>query len=178
MHGFNGFQKMVLFFLLTALFSCSKDSDEASRTDRTTKQLIAEQILIKTNAIRRANGLTDLTQNDEMDQLAVLHSENMITFNFFDHVDHENKSPSNRADDLNFAWSRIAENIGKVPWFQNVTSCGDTRSVEAISECVVEGWKNSPGHYANMIGDFEELGVGVAFTKDSIAYFTQVFRTP
>jgi uncharacterized protein YkwD len=29
-----------------------------------------------------------------------------------------------------------------------------------------------------MIGDFEELGVGVAFTKDSIAYFTQVFRTP
>ena len=178
MHGFNGFQKMVLFFLLTALFSCSKDSDEASRTDRTTKQLIAEQILIKTNAIRRANGLTDLTQNDEMDQLAGLHSENMITFNFFDHVDHENKSPSDRADDLNYGWSRIAENIGQVPWFENVNGCGDTRSAEVISDCVVEGWRNSPGHYANMIGDFEELGVGVAFTKDSIAYFTQVFRTP
>src|SRR6056300_721430 len=108
MHGFNGFQKLVLFFLLTALFSCSKDSYEASRTDRTTKQLIAEQILKKTNAIRREKGLTDLIQNDEMDQLARLHSENMITFNFFDHVDHENKSPSDRADDLSFAWTRIA----------------------------------------------------------------------
>ena len=63
------------------------------------------------------------------------------------------------------------------PWFENVSSCGDTRRAEAIAECVVEGWKNSPGHYANMIGDFVELGVGVAFTKDSVAYFTQVFRT-
>ena len=80
--------------------------------------------------------------------------------------------------DFNPKMLRIAENIGQVPWFENVNGCGDTRSAEVISDCVVEGWRNSPGHYANMIGDFEELGVGVAFTKDSIAYFTQVFRTP
>ena len=29
-----------------------------------------------------------------------------------------------------------------------------------------------------MIGEFDQLGVGVAFTNDSIAYFTQVFRVP
>ena len=119
-----------------------------------------------------------MTQNDDMDQLAELHSLNMIEFNFFDHVDHQNKSPSQRADDLNFEWRRIAENIGYVPWFENVVGCGDTRSAESISECVVEGWRNSPGHYANMIGEFNQLGVGVSFTNDSIAYFTQVFRVP
>ena len=178
MNVLNAFQRMLLFFFMISLLSCSKDADEETLSALNTKEQIAEQILIKTNAIRRANGLTDLTQNDEMDQLAGLHSENMITFNFFDHVDHENKSPSDRADDLNYGWSRIAENIGQVPWFENVNGCGDTRSAEVISDCVVEGWRNSPGHYANMIGDFEELGVGVAFTKDSIAYFTQVFRTP
>jgi uncharacterized protein YkwD len=101
----------------------------------------------------------------------------MINFDFFSHTDHQGKSPSNRADDLNYAWTRIAENIAYTPWFENVTGCGDTRSAESIAECVVEGWKNSPGHFANMIGDFKELGVGVVFTKDSVAYFTQVFRT-
>jgi hypothetical protein len=29
-----------------------------------------------------------------------------------------------------------------------------------------------------MTGDYSELGVGIAFTKDSIAFFTQVFRNP
>ena len=93
MNVLNAFQRMLLFFFMISLLSCSKDADEETLSTLNTKEQIAEQILIKTNAIRRANGLTDLTQNDEMDQLAVLHSENMITFNFFDHVDHENKSP-------------------------------------------------------------------------------------
>lgn len=178
MNPLNVFQKMLLFFIMISLFSCDQDLVEDAPIESSIEEQIEEQILKKTNAIRRTKGLTDLVQNDEMDQLARLHSENMITFNFFDHVDHENKSPSDRADDLSFAWTSIAENIGKVPWFENVNGCGDTRSVDALSECVVEGWRNSPGHYSNMIGDFEELGVGIAFSKDSIAYFTQVFRTP
>ena len=119
-----------------------------------------------------------MAQNDDMDQLAQLHSNNMVEYNFYSHVDHQGKSPSQRADDLNFGWRRIAENIAQVPWHENVLKCGNTRSAESISECVVEGWRNSPGHYANMIGEFNQLGVGVAFTNDSIAYFTQVFRVP
>ena len=119
-----------------------------------------------------------MAQNDDMDQLAQLHSDNMVEHNFYSHVDHQGKSPSQRADDSNFEWRRIAENIAQVPWHENVLKCGNTRSAESISECVVEGWRNSPGHYANMIGEFDQLGVGVAFTNDSIAYFTQVFRVP
>ena len=167
------------FIILTfLLISCEKETSEVLDTELSLKQQIAQKILKKTNAIREDLGLSELQQNNDMDELAELHSINMVSFDFFDHVDHENKSPSDRADDLNFSWSSIAENIGFVPWFENVTGCGDTRSAEAISQCVVEGWRNSPGHYANMIGEFNELGVGVAFTQDSIAYFTQVFRIP
>ena len=149
-----------------------------SGTDLSLQQIIAQKILEKTNAIRTSRGLSELTQNDDMDQLAQLHSDNMVEHNFYSHVDHQGKSPSQRADDLNFEWRRIAENIAQVPWHENVLKCGNTRSAESISECVVEGWRNSPGHYANMIGEFDQLGVGVAFTNDSIAYFTQVFRVP
>ena len=171
------FNQIFITLLVLTTLSCSKDS-EAQETDQVLFEAIAEKILVKTNAIRSSLGKPDLAQNDEMDILASVHSQNMVAHDFFAHVDHENKTPSNRADDLAFPWSSIAENIGQVPWFQNVDGCGDTRSAEAISTCVVEGWRNSPGHYTNMIGDFSELGVGIAFTKDSIAFFTQVFRNP
>ena len=169
-----------LFFILSIpiFLSCSKDLvDEGSLDDLSLNEAIAEKILSKTNAIRKTQGLSDLIQDYEMDKLATIHSENMIQYDFFDHVDHEGKKPSDRAKDLNFTYSKLAENIGYVPWFENVSNCGDTRSAESIAECVVEGWKNSPGQYTNMIGDYVELGVGVAFTQDSIGYFTQVFRT-
>ena len=178
MPSFNKPFKMVSIILTFFLISCEKETSEVLDTELSLKQQIAQKILAKTNTIREDLGLSRLQQNDNMDELAEIHSINMVSFDFFDHVDHENKSPSDRADDLNFSWSSIAENIGFVPWFENVTGCGDTRSAEAISQCVVEGWRNSPGHYANMIGEFNELGVGVAFTQDSIAYFTQVFRIP
>lgn len=172
------FRILVIVLFSFFFFTCSKDGvEEESVESLSLKESIAVKILSKTNTIRNTQGLTDLIQDHEMDVLATLHSENMIEHDFFDHLDHQDKSPSDRANDLNYGFSSLGENIGYVPWFENVSGCGDTRSAEAIAECVVEGWKNSPGHYANMIGDFVELGVGVAFTQDSVAYFTQVFRT-
>lgn len=159
------------------LLSCT--TDEASETldeSLSLNQALAQKILEKTNDLRAEKGLAALVQDDEMDILATLHSDNMVKHDFFDHIDHQGKSPSERADDLEYSWSRIAENIAYVPWFANISGCGDTRSAEALATCVVKGWENSPGHYDNIVGDFEELGVGIAFTSDSIAYFTQVFR--
>ena len=179
-------QQISFFLLLSLHIGCENDSfstaadnlDLNSEIDSSLQQIITQKIFEKTNTIRTSRGLSELTQNDDMDQLAQLHSDNMVEHNFYDHVDHQGKSPSQRADDLNFEWRRIAENIAQVPWHENVLKCGNTRSAESISECVVEGWRNSPGHYANMIGEFDQLGVGGAFTNDSIAYFTQVFRVP
>ncbi|MFQ3335386.1 MAG: hypothetical protein ACI94N_000736 [Candidatus Arcticimaribacter sp.] len=169
--------KIFVALLFFSLLSYSKDS-EVQEPDQVLYEAIAEKILLKTNAIRSSLGKSDLSQNDEMDNLATLHSKNMVIHDFFAHVDHENKTPSNRADDLSVSWSNIAENIGTVPWSEYVRGFGDTRSAEAISTCVLENWENSPVHYKNIIGDYSELGVGIAFTKDSIAFFTQVFRTP
>ena len=179
-------QQISFFVLLSLHIGCENDSistaadnvDFNSQIDSSLQQIITQKIFEKTNAIRTSRGLSELAQNNDMDQLAQLHSNNMVEYNFYSHVDHQGKSPSQRADDLNFEWRRIAENIAEVPWRENVLKCGNTKSAELISECVIEGWRNSPGHLANMTGEFDQLGVGVAFTNDSIAYFTQVFRVP
>jgi len=108
----------------------------------------------------------------------------MVSKNFYDHIDPEGLNPVTRAEKLGIqAWRRkgnrfigIAENIAQVPWFENVLGCGDTRSAEALAECMVEGWKNSPPHYKNILGDYVYLGVGIQFTPKAMGYGTQVFR--
>ena len=168
-----------IYLLLGIIVCCSKETlKEEDNVSSELNKDIAIQVLKNTNVLRKEKGLTELSQNEEMDKLATYHSENMVSEGFFDHVDTQGNSPSSRADLFGYKWSTIGENIAKIPWFENVISCGDTRSKDAIAQCVVDGWKNSPGHYRNIIGDYTELGVGVVFSQDSMVYFTQVFRTP
>jgi len=119
-----------------------------------------------------------------LNRLAQYHSDNMVAKAFYSHVDPEGLNPVSRAEKLGIqAWRRvgntfigIAENIAQVPWFENVSTCGDTRSAEALAECMVEGWKNSPPHYKNIMGDYVYLGVGIQFDKNKMGFGTQVFR--
>ena len=56
-------------------------------------------------------------------------------------------------------WTRAAENVA---YGYNVTS-------------VVDAWMNSPGHRANILGDFTHIGVGVAKGSDGQLYYVQNF---
>ena len=166
-----------LFFILSFIYAEPIDS-KVENFNLNLEEEIAREVYKKTNTLRSEKGLSVFVQTEDMNILSKLHTHNMIKHNFFDHKDHENASPSDRADALDFGWTGIAENIGRVPWFENVTNCGDTRSAKTIVNCMMKGWENSPGHYANLVGDFQQIGIGVEFTKDSIVYFTQVFRNP
>ena len=169
-------QKRVLFFLfgLFSFFATAQgDVDEIS-------QLIFE----KTNALHLAKEKTPFKPLDRLNRLAQYHSDNMVAKAFYSHVDPEGLNPVSRAEKLGIqAWRRvgntfigIAENIAQVPWFENVSTCGDTRSAEALAECMVEGWKNSPPHYKNIMGDYIYLGVGIQFDENKMGFGTQVFR--
>lgn len=39
----------------------------------------------------------------------------------------------------------------------------------------LEGWMNSQGHRENILGAFDETGVGIAFSKQGRCYITQLF---
>lgn len=45
------------------------------------------------------------------------------------------------------------------------------------AKSVVNAWMNSPGHRANILGNYRDTGVGVAFTTNGTPYFCQVFGT-
>lgn len=145
---------------------------------------ITEIIFKKTNQLRQAVGKKAFLPLDSLHDLAQYHSDQMVTKGFYDHIDPEGLSPVGRAEKLGInPWRKkgntligIAENIAQVPWFENVIGCGDTRSSKGIANCMVEGWKNSPSHYKNIMGDYLYLGIGIQFDEKGMGFGTQVFR--
>lgn len=167
-------------FLIALWIAFSLNSCFAQRDLGRMRQLIFE----KTNALRAEKGLPKLERLDSLMDLAQLHSENMVNHDFYAHVDHLGQNPVERAEKYNVkAWVRkgnrftgIAENIAQTPWFENVRGCGDTRTEEDLAQCMVTGWKNSPPHYKNILGDYTHLGVGLYFDEKGMGFGTQNFR--
>ncbi len=167
----------LFYFLLVFSFSFQAPAQQNTAE-------IVQLIFEKTNQLREAKGLQPYQALDSLNRLAQYHSDNMVEKAFYSHVDPDGLTPVGRAEKLGIqAWRRVgntfigvAENIAQVPWFENVSTCGDTRSSEALASCMVEGWKNSPPHYKNIMGDYVYLGVGIQFDEKGVGFGTQVFR--
>ena len=121
-----------------------------------------QEVFDLVNQIREEHGLAPFVYNETLAETARAHSQDMIDRNFFDHTNPDGKSPFDRMRDNGLSYSMAAENI----------------AVGYPSpEAVVEGWMNSEGHRANILGGCEELGVGLALGGSYGYYWTQCFAT-
>jgi uncharacterized protein YkwD len=102
---------------------------------------------------RRASGLAPLAANVELDQAAVLHSDDMVTEDYFDHVSPVGTTPGQRILATGYRprapGGEVAENIGAA-----------TLS-DATPAATVAAWMGSPGHRQNILNpDFTQTGIG------------------
>ena len=65
-------------------------------------------------------------------------------------------------------WRRWGENVG---WASN----GSGRSVRAVTRRLHRSFMESDGHRANILGDFNQVGVGVALDDEGTMWATMVF---
>lgn len=121
-----------------------------------------QQVFDLVNQIREENGLSPFEYNETLAQVARAHSQDMIDRNFFDHINPDGDDPSDRVSAAGIRWSRVAENIA---------------AGQRTPEQVVDSWMNSPGHRANILGQCQELGVGLALGGSYGYYWTQCFAT-
>lgn len=121
-----------------------------------------QEVFDLVNQIREENGLEPFVYNETLAETARAHSQDMIDRNFFDHTNPDGKSPFDRMRDNGLSYSMAAENIAMG---------------YPSPEAVVEGWMNSDGHRANILGGCEELGVGLALGGSYGYYWTQCFAT-
>lgn len=138
--------------------------DNSSRVMPEIKAILSfeEEVLRLVNIERNNASLNSLTLSKDLSKVALLKSEDMAMFNYFDHNSPNYGSPFEMMTEMGISYRSAGENIAKG---------------YLTSEMVVEAWMNSPGHRANILSSlFSKMGVGV-YQADikSIIYWTQMF---
>lgn len=124
----------------------------------------AEKKVIKMiNKEREKEGLRPLKQWKELSNCARKHSQNMadekVAFG------HDGFKERGKEMKKHARWKRFGENVAY------------SRNVQDPLKTAVTGWMNSPGHRKNIMGDYEETGMGIAWSEDGKFYITQLFAT-
>ncbi|MGW1608363.1 sigma-70 family RNA polymerase sigma factor [Streptomyces sp. NPDC002285] len=118
------------------------------------------QVVALVNKERSAAGCGPLSQDSQLNQAALRHSEDMDARDFFDHTNPDGADPGQRVTAAGYRWSTYGENIAQG---------------QQTPEAVMESWMNSPGHRANILNcSFKDIGVGIHKASGG-PWWTQVF---
>ncbi|MBP6882567.1 MAG: CvpA family protein [Candidatus Levybacteria bacterium] len=105
-----------------------------------------DAMLVLVNKERREVGLSELTMDESLRELARTYSKMMFQRGFFSHYTPEGKSPFDRMDEAQIIYQNAGENLALAPSVQ-------------LSH---QGLMNSPGHKANILSeDYNKVGIGV-----------------
>ena len=103
--------------------------------------------------------------NELLGNVAKSHSNDMATYNFFDHSGSDGLTPGQRLNNAGYEWKTYGENI----------SAGSTSI-----QMTIEGLIDSPDHCTNIMNPaFTEMGMACSYNEasDYNIYWTQVFAT-
>ena len=122
--------------------------ESTSRGSRSSAAISAVAILDEMNAHRRRHGLGPLSLNGKLNLAASDRVHDMFEQGYFDHVSPDGTQPFVWARHRGYRYATIGENLAE----------GQRSARE-----VVNGWMNSPGHRANILGSsFEDCGLAIA----------------
>ncbi len=127
-------------------------------------------IFILGNTERTKEGLPPLTYNTRLAAIAEAKARDMIQKQYFAHESPEGIDVSGLAERFGYVYRAVGENL----------AMGDLQS----SAHVIDGWMNSPGHRANILGkQYTEIGVAAirgfwAEEGREVWYAVQEFGTP
>ena len=134
------------------------------------------EILELVNYERTSRGLDPLEIDEQLDQAANLHTDEMIQADRMSHQLSGEASLGDRVTATGYEWSYVGENIA---------------AGYVTPESVVEGWMGSDGHRENILDSgFTHIGIGYGaalddrpysqgntYGKDYDTYWTQVFAS-
>ena len=128
----------------------------ASRIDTAA---LEQSVFNQINNYRASQGLPALTRNSAIENQARIHSQNMANGTVpFGHTGF-----SERVKAIGIPYRAAGENVAYNQGYSDPATIA------------VQGWLKSPGHLANIKGNYEKTGIGVASNSRGAIYFTQIF---
>jgi len=128
-----------------------------SSSNLTYEQKVTELVNIE----RQKAGLSSLTLDTSISNVARTKSKDMAANNYFAHQSPTYGSAGDMLKQFGIKWSAWGENIA---------------SGQRTPEAVVTAWMNSSGHRANILStNFSKIGVGYVTNSNGTPYWTQIF---
>lgn len=141
-------RKMIAEMFYNSLADEYMSGEETEEEITDTVSAFEKEVLTLVNEIRVDAGLSSLSWDDALGQVARAHSEDMRNRNYMAHDNPDGLSPFDRMRNAGIHYMTAAENV----------AAGQT-----TPQAVVDSWMNSEGHRANILNpDFNKLGVGYA----------------
>ena len=142
--------------LTPLILVCSPPPSTAASALSADEALMLELI----NDERARAGLSRLTADLDLSDVARAHSRDMASRDYFGHTNPDGESPFDRMRDAGISYSAAGENLA---W---------AATVRQAHELLMD----SPGHRANILNpDFGRIGIGIAIHPDHRLLFTQAF---
>ena len=140
------------------VMSCSKDEIDPVINEEVEASLtITQEILQLVNIHRESIGKPALKRSSTADRIADEHTHYMIAQS---KISHDN----------------FTARFGKLQQEVNAKSAGENVAYGyANGKTVMDGWLNSPGHKANIEGDYTHIGISAIKNADGRYYYTQLF---
>jgi uncharacterized protein YkwD len=104
-------------------------------------------LLTDTNQVRSAHGSSQLHLNAQLDQAAQAKANDMAARNYWSHITPDGTTPWSFITASQYTYESAGENLAY--GFTGASS-------------VITGWMNSPEHRANLLGDYKDVGFGIA----------------
>ncbi|KAI8058347.1 CAP domain-containing protein [Syncephalis plumigaleata] len=150
---------MIIFIhgVIMVLLTNGLESAGANADDR-----ISRQLLCSVNEERMRMGLPALGIDSALTRAAQVHSDAQARVKQMSHRLSGERAVDERIDDQkgDNTWWKYGENV----------AYGYTEV-----SIVMEKWMKSPGHRANILGNFTHFGGAVAYSHDKIPYWSQEF---
>ena len=124
---------------------------------------IEKEMIRMVNQERANRGLTPLRTSVQLCQIARLHSKVQLQHkNIFHESPVDGSNHAKRLEKGKYMFKACAENVSTAP------------------ELVMShnGLMNSPGHYKNIVGGWDEIGIGIEADFNGQLYLTQLFANP
>jgi len=153
---------LALFHLPSAHANETNVADVSQLNSATVLTQMEKNVFNYVNQSRVANSLPALTWSNSAAQQARNHSVNMA-----------NKTVPFGHDGFDMRYNVLR---GLIPNLRSMReNVAYNQGYQQPGKTAVQSWLNSPGHYANIMGNFNLTGVGVAKDSQGRHYFTQIF---
>jgi uncharacterized protein YkwD len=151
------------FLLPAAAYAQSVDNIETLR----------ERSLALVNEERDARGLGTLQLEDDLNEAALAHAQDMLERRYFAHTSPEGENVLDRFLEAGGEDGRVVrENLS------NCEGCRERPDIAAVEQ-MHEGWMDSPGHRANILAEgLNGFGFAVVQNEDGRRYGVQTFAGP